>query len=603
MSLPAKSLWHTISEHLSQQKPESAFVELENYLLLHPDDAEAWILKGVLCYQRGDFEQAIVWHERALACAPEHAEAWFNLGMLYFFKQDWHKAIALLRKCLVFEVEHLNAHFYLSAAYTQLCHYFFASAHLERILKNEPQHTQSLIQLPFALHMSGQIHKQSAFLAHLLVKLKTQNVDSVLLEALPLFLGQYLLALYADSRVDDLLLLRQMRELVGEWGFDKPPKQRQNPQLRKFQRVRLGYLSRELGSFSSAETVLPLFKYHDRTRFELFAYSDLAEQGEKVERFKALFENWRSVASLTNAELDALIREDQLDILIDLSGLIHSTRQAVFALRPAPIQLTGLGFGWPTALPHFDGFFCDPVLWPPYTQMICPEPFLYLSSILHWQPPESTRSLGLPPCEAGQPLTLGSANYLAKLGPEVIETWARILQELPEARLCLKTLALNDSYSQEMLWQQFEVLGIQRERIILYGALQEQDHLTWFYSQIDLALDPFPFTGGVTSLDALWMGVPVLTLSDPRFRHRAVGASLMHQLNLPQFIAFSRQEYVQRAIALAKDREGLRTYRQTLRALLEASTICDGPRFAREVEAHLLNLFQAQTTSTDLTAI
>jgi len=216
MSLPAKSLWHTISEHLSQQKPESAFVELENYLLLHPDDAEAWILKGVLCYQRGDFEQAIVWHERALACAPEHAEAWFNLGMLYFFKQDWHKAIALLRKCLVFEVEHLNAHFYLSAAYTQLCHYFFASAHLERILKNEPQHTQSLIQLPFALHMSGQIHKQSAFLAHLLVKLKTQNVDSVLLEALPLFLGQYLLALYADSRVDDLLLLRQMRELVND---------------------------------------------------------------------------------------------------------------------------------------------------------------------------------------------------------------------------------------------------------------------------------------------------------------------------------------------------------------------------------------------------
>lgn len=584
-----------------------AEMRLAEHLERYAQDAEAWILKGYLECRAHRLIPALDSYKQALLLQPQHAEAWFNLALIQLLLEQYADAIDSLRTVLQLAPEHPLAHYHLALGYTRLGWYLHASSHLETSLQRHPEHANSWLDIGFALYMAGQVLRQQFYLGEILAKLlprrvlyPTWLVD--LLAQIPLFQAQYLLAYYADFEQTDLLLLAKMRQAVAAGAFEplerlgpiehnehKPGSQTafQPPE----QRLRVGYLSREMGIFSSSTTLLPLLENHDRSQFELFAYSDFTGDDAWVGRFQACFDHWCAAADLSESELDQRIRADGIQILIDLSGLIHSVRLCLFARRPAPIQLTGLGFGWPTALPQMDGFFSDRQLWPPPTAHNCPEPVLYLSTALHWLPPPD-KALTPSPASLGQPLTLGCANSLAKLNLSVLETWAAILTALPEARLCLKTAALNDPLSQEWLYLSFEHLGIARERISLWGVMAEHDHISWFYGQVDLALDPFPYCGGVTSLEAIWMGVPVISLRSEAHAHRAVGASILATLGLPELIADTPEDYLNRTVALARAPERLQSYRSSLRARLAASPICDGPLFAREVEAHLHALWQ-----------
>lgn len=589
--------WKQIEKALAEGRIELAESHLQAHLQAYPHDSEAWILQGYFDARAERLEQAAQHYRQALLLQPQHPEAWFNLALIQgLLKQD-HAAIESLRTVLQWAPEHPLAHYHLALAYTQLGWYLHASSHLELSLQRRPQHANSWLDIGFALYMAGQILRQQAYLRSILAQLLPRQaaVPAWLLDLqpqIPLFMGQYLLACYPDPEQDDASVLQKMRQAVEQGAFAPMEGERTSPPSPvPGERLRVGYLSREMGTFSSATTLLPLLENHDHSRFELFAYSDFQGEDTLTRRFQACFEHWCASALLSENALFERMRADGIQILIDLSGLIHSPRLCLLARRPAPIQLTGLGFGWPTALPEMDGFFTDQRLWPPEQAQDCPEPLLYLSTALHWQPPPAQVLTPLP-SGLGQPLTLGCANNLAKLNLAVLQTWAEILRALPEARLYLKTAALNDPLSQEWLYLSFEHLGIARERIRAFGLMPEHDHISWFYAQIDLALDPFPYCGGVTSLEALWMGVPVISLRSQEFAHRAVGASILDNLGLSELIAHSPADYIERVVALAQAPTRLQDYRQNLRERLATSPICDGALFAREVEAHLLRLWQ-----------
>jgi protein O-GlcNAc transferase len=597
--------WKQIEKAMGESRLDVAEVLLEEHLRLYLQDAEAWILKGYFDFRAHRLEQAEASYKQALILQPQHAEAWFNLGYIQLLQQQFQAAIESLRTTLQLNPDHRFAHQELASAYLSLGWYLHASSHLEATLKQQPDQIKAWKDICFSLYLAGQISRQQAYLREILSQLlPRRNNDSSSLSGLLPMIAQMqatlLFAAYADYAHKDDDLLALMQQAVSDGAYHsltaaatplKSPPLKTTPH-----RLRVGYLSREMGKFSSASTLLPLLENHDRSQFELFAYTDLSGEDDWTQRFQGCFEHWFNSSELSEDALKQRIQADQIEILIDLSGLIHGARLGLFALRSAPVQLTGLGFGWPTALPQMDGFFSDARLWPPELAEDCPEPLLYLSSALHWQPLSET-PLTAVPSALGKPLTLGCANNLAKLNLEVMQTWAEILQALPDARLCLKTVALNDPLSQEWLYCSFEYLGISRARILLYGAMLEQDHVPWFYSQIDLALDPFPFCGGVTTLEALWMGVPVITLRSRAHLHRAVGASILSLLDLPELIADSRDHYLALTVALARSPERLEAYRSLLRPRLAGSVICNGPLFAAEVEAHLVQLWDKVQTS------
>jgi protein O-GlcNAc transferase len=597
--------WKQIEKAMGESRLERAELLLLEHLQLYAQDAEAWILKGYFDFLAQRLEQAEDSYKQALILQPQHAEAWFNLGYIQLLQQQFHAAIESLRTTLQLNPAHRFAHQEIASAYLGLGWYLHASSHLESALKQHPDQIKAWTDIGFAMYMAGQISRQQVYLREILSQLLPRrnhypNSLSDFLPVLPHFQAAFLLACYADYACDDVELLAQMRLAVSNGAYlpipvDLPPLKTE-PLKTPSTRLRVGYLSREMGNFSSASTLLPLLIHHDRSRFELFAYNDLKGEDEWIKHFQGYFEHWFASSELSEEALKQRIQADQIQILIDLSGLIHGARLGLFALRSAPVQVTGLGFGWPTALPQMDGFFSDARLWPPELADNAQEPLLYLSSALHWQP-ISDQPLTAPPSALGKPLTLGCANNLAKISLPVMQTWAEILLALPDARLCLKTMALNDPLSQEWLYCSFEHLGIERERILLYGALIEHAHVPWFYGQIDLALDPFPFCGGVTTLEALWMGVPVITLRSQAHLHRAVGASILALLDLPELIAHSREDYLALTVALARSPERLKAYRSLLRPRLADSVICNGPLFAAEVEAHLVQLWEQYQAS------
>jgi len=597
--------WKQIEKAMRESRLDVAEVLLAEHLQLYTQDAEAWILKGYFDFRANRWEQAEASYKQALILQPQHAEAWFNLGYIQLLQEQFHAAIESLRTTLQLNPAHRFAHQELASAYLCLGWYLHASSHLESVLKQHPDHIKAWKDLCFSLYLAGQISRQQTYLGEILSQLlPRRNNDSRSLRGfLPMIAhlqATFLLAAYADYAHKDDALLALMQQAVSDGAYLPTAVEilplKKEPLKTTSTRLRVGYLSREMGKFSSASTLLPLLENHDRSRFELFAYTDLSGEDDWTQRFQGCFEHWFNASELSEDALKQRIQADQIEILIDLSGLIHGSRLTLFAMRSAPIQLTGLGFGWPTALPQMDGFFSDVRLWPPELAEDCPEPLLYLSSALHWQP-LSEIPLTPVPSALGKPLTLGCANNLAKMSLEVMQTWAEILQALPDSRLCLKTVALNDPLSQEWLYCSFEYLGIQRERILLYGAMLEEDHVPWFYGQIDLALDPFPFCGGVTTLEALWMGVPVITLRSQAHLHRAVGASILSLLGLPELIADSREHYLALTVALARSPERLEAYRALLRPRLADSVICNGPLFAAEVEAHLVQLWNQYQAS------
>lgn len=352
--------------------------------------------------------------------------------------------------------------------------------------------------------------------------------------------------------------------------------------------LRIGFVSADFRQHPVSFFTEPLFAHHRRDAFHITAYSSCFGGDTWSARLKALAGEWAEVPALTDHELARRIEADGIDILIDLAGHTAGNRLLTFARKPAPVQISWLGYFNTTGLASIDYLLVDPVVAPesepaPFVEQPLRLPGCYLA----YQGPDYAPEPHRPP---GQPLTYGCFNTSSKITANVIALWARILAANPEARLLLRNATFDDPLARDQFLQAFAAAGVDAARLTLAGAATHADLLAT-YAEIDIALDPFPYNGGTTTCEALWMGVPVVTLAGGRFVSR-VGATILTAAGHADWIAHTPEQYIDCALALGRDRSRLAELRRSLRAQLRKSTLGDTEAFTRNFEHALRTVWR-----------
>ena len=349
-------------------------------------------------------------------------------------------------------------------------------------------------------------------------------------------------------------------------------------------RLRIGYMSPDFRSHSVAYFALPLFEAFDRERFDVIAYAHIPKPDEVTAPFRELATEWRDVAGIDDRQLAGTIRQDRIDILVDLAGLTRNSRVLACTARPAPIQMTYLGYPNTTGLDAVDYRITDHVAEPDdadgfYTETLIRLPRCFLA----FAPPGHAPEITAPPFLQNGYVTFGSFNNLAKVNRQVVALWSRVLQAVPGSRLLLKASGTGDGTAQNRLRAAFRNAGIDPTRVDFAPfARTAADHLER-YAEVDLALDTFPYNGTTTTCEALWMGVPVITLMGERHASR-VGASLLQALGFAAGIAGSPDDYVATARLMAEQPQLLVALRGNLRTEMAGSPLCDACAHAQALE-------------------
>lgn len=400
-----------------------------------------------------------------------------------------------------------------------------------------------------------------------------------------------LTSLEYDPDVSDAARLNQARAW-GDWAIAKVGGPHSRPPLMPFgnRPLRIGYVSADLCQHTVGLFVKDVLKAHDPNRVQIFAYSAGTVKDWVTDEIRADC-TFRDVSTFDDAALTEKIRADGIDVLVDLSGHTGSSRLTAFAHRPAPVMVSWLGYFATTGLSYLDAVLLDVWHAPPGAEAQFVEPILPLpSGRFCYQPvPWAPAEVSAPAFERNGHITFGCFNNTAKFNTGVLDTWTRVLHAVPDARLILKWRTFNDEAFRQQVTDAFATHGIAADRIELRGPSFHADLLKE-YADIDIALDPFPFTGGLTSCEALWMGVPVVTWPQSRVVSRQTHAFL-RQIGLPELSAKDADDYVRIAIELANDHARLAHLRATLRDRMRASPLMDVAGFTRQLEDTLINLY------------
>ena len=593
---------------------DEAIDAFERAIALKPDLAPAHFNLANAHRQAGRLEAAEAAYRNALNLRPTHAGTLCNLANTLADQGRAPDALPLYHRALDAEPAMLAPRNGLGAALLQLGRIEEAIAAFDAVLRADPLNLEASINRANALKAAGRL-AEAADACEFALRLAPEN------EVAANSLGN---ALLAQGRIDEAaasyrraLALRPDYDtarsnliLALNYAADLPPAKVVEParvwgaRLEAsaqvlFQRhpngpdpdrrLRIGYVSPDFRTHSCAYFLEPLLASHDRDTFEIFAYAEVPGPDAFTERLRALCHHWRSTVGRSDPEVALAIAEDAIDILIDAAGHTAGNRLPVFASRPAPVQMTWLGFPNTTGLASIQYRIVDDITDPEAFEDIeatCTERRLRLPRcFICYAPPDVDAQPGPLPVDAAADgaITFGSFNNLPKMTPRVVDLWARVLHAVPGSRLLLKNRSLTDDTTRQRFQAMFAARGIDPDRVANAGWTRgTREHLET-YNRVDIGLDTFPYHGTTTTCEALFMGVPVVTLAGRPHAAR-VGVSLLHALNLDELVATDEQAYVEIAARLAADRATLRRHRQTLRARLLASPLCDGADYARAFE-------------------
>lgn len=350
-------------------------------------------------------------------------------------------------------------------------------------------------------------------------------------------------------------------------------------------KLRIGYVSPDLASHPIGYFMLGLLAHHARDRFETIIYSERAVEDEVSQALREDAHSWRKTLGLSDAALIQRIADDRIDILVDLAGYTAGNRLRVFSAKPAPVQLTWMGSVGTTGLAAMDGLIADPFHVPSDsdTAVYVERVFRLPDSFVCFTPPAQAPAVGEPPFQRNGFVTFGCFSNPAKINSALIRDWAEILRNTPAARLRLQYRWMDSHSNRQRIEATFAAHGVESQRIVIAGQASRAGLLA-AYNEVDIALDTWPYSGGATTLEALWMGCPVVTRPDARFAGRH-SYSFLSVLGLDDLIARTPQGYVHAACRLAADAKTLSRLRQSLRARMAASPLCDPVRFARSMES------------------
>jgi predicted O-linked N-acetylglucosamine transferase (SPINDLY family) len=342
-------------------------------------------------------------------------------------------------------------------------------------------------------------------------------------------------------------------------------------------RLRIGYVSAHFCHQAATYAFGAVLANHNPDSFEIFCYSDTPKEDDLTNFLRSCASKWQSTSQLSDERLAALIRADQIDVLVDLVGHMQGHRLLTFARKPAPVQITAWGEPTGTGLKTMDYLFTDPILVPADERSLFAERIFDLPCGLAFWSPDRLPDVGPLPAMTRPGITFGSFNRLQKLTRPVIDAWAEILRNAPDSRIVLKEFASGSG-----LVENFASQGVDPQRVVFKKRSARWEHFTAL-NEIDIALDPFPHSGGMTTLDALWMGVPVVTCPGRTVSSR-LATSCNTAVGLEDFVARNLEDYIRIALAKASDLNSLAAVRCAVRGRMLATPVGDPKRYANAVE-------------------
>jgi len=358
--------------------------------------------------------------------------------------------------------------------------------------------------------------------------------------------------------------------------------------------LRVGYLSGDFFTHSVSYFIEAPLQFADKKKVTNVCYSNLTKGDNRTIFFQSIAHEWRSVVGLSAQQSAQMIRNDKIDILVELAGHTSGNRLDIMAMKAAPLQVTWIGYPNTTGLSTIDFRFTDRLVDDFETQQKYTEKLVRLPGcFLCYTPPHELPALTEPALVSNGFITFGSFNNLAKVNNRVLRCWSEILKAIPDSKMLLKCKPFISTALRQKFQDKFEKWGIDSKRIELtHLRASNSEHLS-VYNDVDLSLDTFPYAGTTTTCEALVMGVPVITLFKPNHHAHNVGHTLLSRVKgLKDLVAFSEEDYIQKAIALAKDKEKLKVLRKEIRDAFRASDICNGKKFANGLESVFQELWR-----------
>lgn len=503
---------------------------------------------GMTLDQLGDRTAAARHDRTALALSPGDPNAWGNFGNLIQGQGRPTEAEAALRRATRLQPGNATAWSNLGRTLNAQGRFVDAVAAYRRALELDPHHAPARSNLIFLSHFDPSFTPERIFAEHV-----------------------------AFGQVHEPELSRQRR----------PHANPREPE----RRLRLGYVSADLGRHPVGYFLAPVLPRHDPAAVEVVCYSDRAVEDDMTALFRSASSEFNRISGLSDDALAEMIRRDRIDVLVDLAGHTAGNRLLAFARKPAPVQVTWLGYYDTTGLTTIDAVLADPWEVEPGDERWYVEKVVRLpTGRLCYGPPADAPKVSAPPAAAAGRISFGSFNHVAKLTDATLAAWGRILSAVPDARMVLRSPPLADATYRDRLAQRSRRLGLDPARLDMGTATQRG--ILEAYGEIDLALDPFPFPGGLTTCESLWMGVPVVTLRGGHPVTRQ-SVSFLSRVGLPQLIADSVDDYVALALSLAQSPGRLAEMRRELRPRMAASSLTDGVAAARAVEAAIRGLWRS----------
>lgn len=555
-----------------------------NALALRPDHADALNVLGVALQARELNVEACQCYEELVRLNPQYAEGLSNYGAILNKLGRHEEAIPILQRAIAARPDAPLAHANLAASLNKLCRLCEAAEAARRALELDEASEHARMQLAYALHYQGDLkgaiecyreivrrNPDGADAASNLLYVLTYSCDLTPADVAREHV-EYGKSLAARTKI--------LEARTGDRGNDASDDvAREDARRADTQCLRIGYVSPDFRSHSVALFLEPILDTHDRKQFEIYCYSNVARPDEVTTRFKNMGFKWREIRAMSDREVADRVRRDRIDILVDLAGHTSGGRLAVFAMRPAPVQVSYLGYPNTTGLAEIDYYLTDRSVDPPgeHDEHFTERLWRLDGCKLCYRPRTDLPEVGPLPARKRGFVTFGSFNNLVKYTPRVLALWARVLKAVPGSRLVLKAMWFRDPAAQSNFATRLAAEGIGEDRFSLIDFDPSMD-------DIDIALDPFPFNGATTTCHAFWMGLPLVALRGDA-HCSCVSASLLHAMDLDDLIAGSEDEYVAIAARLAGDLDRLAELRATLRDRLTASPICDAAKFTRDLEA------------------
>ncbi|MDH5301469.1 MAG: tetratricopeptide repeat protein [Gammaproteobacteria bacterium] len=585
------------------QQAEQQYKKILQYIPSHPDTLH---YLGLLKHQTGDSRQALKLMLRAKQQSPNDGELWFNLGVVHQALMEINEAMAAYKKSSTLQPQHAMSFNNLASCYQRLhdiqqaenlfrhaltldpncleAKNNLANLHKDKgqlglaeqlyleILQRVPTNADAMNNLALVYQRRGEAGKAHALYSQALAN--NQNLNSARCGLLMNL--HYLEAISADE------IFQRHQQLSAHFEMAKQFPSRQIDA--RGRRLRIAYLSADFRTHSVAYFILPILEQHDRSRMEIFAYANHGKDDTVSEKIRQRVEHWRPIAQLDDDKVAQLIAEDGIDILVDLGGHTANNRIPLLARKPAPIQVNYLGYPDTTGLTRMDYRLVDEWTDPTSAPLHASETLVRLpQGFLCYQPPGDFPDVSPPPFLQNGYITFGTFNNTAKISRRQIHQWAQLLNTVPHSRLLLKSSAFHDTIMRESLTHAFAEHHVNDDRLILQGHTSSTAEHLETYGQMDIALDTFPYNGTTTTCEALWMGVPVITLAGDRHCSR-VGFSLLHQVGLGELVATDENQYLTIASTLAKDSTKLTAIRQTLRQQMQNSPLMNAKGFTSALE-------------------